>query len=359
METFKNNTRKLYDECLSYVAHNFIGIKKKQLIKKISNFTDDVSFVQWVVRNANMRGKGHTALAMISVIQECLALEQTKRFYVSKCEEVNKEQSIDVLFENQDRISIETPENEDGVSLILTALKSSPAVEIDGVEYPYTISIHLYASPVLSKMVPLYGNYKNIMQYTEFAIVYMTSDMENRVITIPNSNEFVRKGSKLLTMPVKAGDIEMTVDALPPKVLTTRTEWQGALLTKIIVDTAMDTIKYLAYCHENKRSRSCKKADVQTHKVHTIQTDVSIDRLVPLHYSQTVYSPTSPATHKGGHHASPIEHDRKGYYRKSRGVGSYDLIGEEFVYVGERKGSYSYVRATHVNGNKKHAVYKV
>lgn len=359
METFKNNTRRLYDECISYVAHNFIGIKKKQLIKKISNFTDDISCMRWIVRSANMRGKMSTALAMINVIHDYLALEQTKRFYVSRCEEVSERQSIDVLFKNQNRISIETPEDKDGIGFILTALKSEPAVIIDGVEYAYAISIYLYNSRVLSSMAPLYTNYKNIMQYTEFATVHMSAGMDAGVIAIPTSNEFVRKGSKLLTVPCKVGDSETTVDILSATVLNTRAEWQGAMLTKIIVDNAMSTIKYLAYCHENERTTLHKRTDVQTHKVHTIQTDADTDRLVPLHCTQTSYNPTEPVIYKGGHHASPVEHDRKGYYRKSRGVGSYDLIGTEFVYVGEKKGSYSYVRATHVNGNKKRAVYKV
>lgn len=76
------------------------------------------------------------------------------------------------------------------------------------------------------------------------------------------------------------------------------------------------------------------------------------DKLVPLHRYLKEYAPSIRRAYKGGHHASPVPHDRRGYYRRSRGKGDYDLINGEFVFVGNMEGTYSWVSATHV-GNKK------
>lgn len=76
------------------------------------------------------------------------------------------------------------------------------------------------------------------------------------------------------------------------------------------------------------------------------------DKLVPLRTYLREYVPSKKKAPKGGHHASPVPHDRRGFYRRSRGKGDYDLINGEFVYVGDKKGMYSWVPATHV-GEKK------
>lgn len=110
-----------------------------------------------------------------------------------------------------------------------------------------------------------------------------------------------------------------------------------------------------------EKSGEVKERAISVAKEAKIEVEVE-DKLVPLHRYIKEYSPSIKRVHKGGHHASPTPHDRRGFYRKSRGRGDYDLINGEFVYVGNKEGSYSWVPATHVGkktNSKPTLIYKV
>lgn len=96
-----------------------------------------------------------------------------------------------------------------------------------------------------------------------------------------------------------------------------------------------------------------EKSDRAISVAHEGKVEVEVeDKLVPLNRYIREYVPTVRRKSKGGHHASPIPHDRRGYYRRSRGSGDWDYVNGEFVFVGDKKGKYSYVTATHVGGEK-------
>lgn len=79
--------------------------------------------------------------------------------------------------------------------------------------------------------------------------------------------------------------------------------------------------------------------------------DTDSESLIPL--SRYVYTSEDGKRpdYKGGHHASPVSHPRRGYYRKSN-VGDHVLIGEEYVKVEKGLGNYTFVGPTVVNGYK-------
>lgn len=74
--------------------------------------------------------------------------------------------------------------------------------------------------------------------------------------------------------------------------------------------------------------------------------------LLPLHKYVYEYKESQPYVYKGGHHASPIAHERRAHFRKARKHGDYIRVGDEFKFVGEGKGNYCYVRGTVVNVKK-------
>lgn len=126
-------------------------------------------------------------------------------------------------------------------------------------------------------------------------------------------------------------------------------------------DDLINLFCHVMFCYkfrdELKRTKSKVTRVYNSHKVHTVVGEhVSTDRYVPLLEStSTKYEP------KGGHHASPIEHDRVGHFRRSRGRGDYIKVGDEFVYVGNMHGNYSKVKPAHIGGVKTETVkvYKV
>lgn len=84
------------------------------------------------------------------------------------------------------------------------------------------------------------------------------------------------------------------------------------------------------------------------HKIHVARPETS-DVYVPIDVWVREYEPSKEYEYKGGHHKSPIAHDRASFFRRSRGKGDWEYIDGEFVNVGKGNGKYSYVRATRVN----------
>lgn len=116
-------------------------------------------------------------------------------------------------------------------------------------------------------------------------------------------------------------------------------------------------LNYVVYGYLNRQKKKCsgslKKVLHNIHKVCDDGKDVVIESL------QYTPSANKDYEYKGGYHASPISHERSGYFRRSRGRGDYDLVDGEFVFVGGKLGKYSYVAPCHVNGRDGTIVYKV
>ena len=149
--------------------------------------------------------------------------------------------------------------------------------------------------------------------------------------------------------------VTLAVDKKPDK--------QQKMSYKIITPT--DVVKCIIHsldCYKSRetitRKNGKKAAAYNACKVHIASKRDNVgDKIVmlPLHEYVKEYRASHPHEYKGGHHASPVAHMRRGYYRKARKHGDYVKKGDEFIYVGNREGDYCFVRATQVN-NKTYRV---
>lgn len=129
---------------------------------------------------------------------------------------------------------------------------------------------------------------------------------------------------------------------------------------EFIVDYLNNAIKDLS--GEHSESINVKPRAISVAHETKIEVEVE-DKLVSLQSYLKEYNPSTRQQYKGGHHASPVPHERKGFYRRSRGRGDYALVDNEFIFMPDKTGTYSWVSATHVGGkesNKKPTtIYKV
>lgn len=113
-------------------------------------------------------------------------------------------------------------------------------------------------------------------------------------------------------------------------------------------------ILYVAdkYVNREKAVRNNKKDEtVRSIMVAKQDPECDTERVLPLVDYVYEYRESKVSEYKGGHHASPVSHDRRGYYRKCR-HGSYIRKDGEFVEVPKGTGNFTYVRATIVNAHK-------
>ncbi len=141
--------------------------------------------------------------------------------------------------------------------------------------------------------------------------------------------------------------------------VTVATKAKGDKNTIFFVIQPTDVLKCILHALECYKAREVitrkngkKAAAYNACRVHIAsKRDNSSDKIVmlPLHEYVKEYRESHPYEYKGGHHASPVAHMRRGYYRKARKHGDYIKRGDEFIYVGNGEGDYCFVRATQVN----------
>ena len=97
-------------------------------------------------------------------------------------------------------------------------------------------------------------------------------------------------------------------------------------------------VKNLPRYHGSSKIRSIMVANVEG------DSEVSLP-LIDYVYE---YRESVKREYKGGHHKSPVSHDRRGYYRKAK-RGNYIRKDGEFIEVPKGTGNFTHVRATKVN----------
>ena len=129
--------------------------------------------------------------------------------------------------------------------------------------------------------------------------------------------------------------------------------------SKIYSISPHDVIKSLIYALSmfNRRDNVVRKNGVMQRqynncRVHAATPDIQHkDKVVmlPLHEYVADYKASHPYEYKGGHHASPTAHTRRGYYRRSKHGDYIRNADNTFTKVEKGKGNFTFVKPTVVN----------
>lgn len=115
-----------------------------------------------------------------------------------------------------------------------------------------------------------------------------------------------------------------------------------------IIYTAIKAIE--AYVNREKVAKKASKL-LATDKVRSImvatETEGDTERVIPLIDYIYEYHESVRKEYQGGHHKSPVSHDRRGYFRKSK-RGNYIRVNGEFVEVQKGTGTFTKVAPTKV-----------
>lgn len=229
-------------------------------------------------------------------------------------------------------------------------------IVLDGKRYDYQISVyvddpamHSYNKDALS------GQYGNLWEFMQTYKLHIDMSGTEHLMEVHDGNKYITNKYRTVDILSDRGEhafVPLDEDGLCEE------------LAFVDPDTVLNIVNHVLYCYKNRRSLNRKNGVAHKSyskcKVHTASKDSSsTDVYVPL--TSYVQTERKVCPYKGGHHKSPIEHDRRGFFRKSRGRGDYDLVDGEFVYIGDKQGAYSKVPPSHVGGNKKKnvTIYKV
>lgn len=341
MDNFKNVTREFYEREVSYIASNICKCKKKDLIKKLEAFSNDEDC--WAYINKYFALRGMFLTTPKEVTDYVYAFGKAKRYFVADTKSITEQTTnldfLDNLFEDDCNFAFIETEISNNMVVLLCERFSKPIV----------------CGPVLlGYKITQYIGVPSIPSITYLASTYVTYDLSGLIRTIPSHTK------RSCKVPTEIA----TIDGDKRDCITAETpDNSKAIALLYLIEKSVDVACYVGKCIKNRYSLTRKNGKVakeyERAKVHVATTESKTDTLVLLHKYAKEYSYVGKRESKGGHHKSPIAHDRTGFYRKSRGAGDYEYINGEFVFVGDKKGHYSWVRATRVTGKKANVIYKV
>lgn len=332
---------------------NKLGIKKNILLEQANknSLTDFRKFLLGHIRDAmpSDYGSSHiTAMAYLEKIEDyyCYYYSFTKsKHFCSKTvptEFLSKQLSKDVLnFENEIIIDFEHR----GFKYCLDFYCTDKQIAIKGKPVVYTCAVY---TPRTEKLVFVTCSWLYKIHFSE--------DGKILGIEIPDNKKELHK--LLNTHP-----IEFTMPVLNKVVTETFPAVSNINLKNFgLVDRnyVVGLINYVIDCYNHRKvlNRSnCKVGKhYKEHEVHT-STGEGMSYIALTQYVKN-YEPRAKSVYKGGHHQSPIEHERRGHFRRTKKhTGDYDLVNGEFVRVKEGTGEFCIVKPSHVNGRTGVAVY--
>lgn len=376
MSKFENKSRKCYEDMVAFTAANVLNVKKKEflnVVKKASSAEELYNYVSKKVDINGLWGDNVKTLQLYNVLKKRVSRETYKHllgeategsslrvvpkelvnylYYFNNVKrywlpELDKDTDVVVdlstlenLFEEGNAVVIEVTIL--GKPEVLLCEKLCDSICIDNVQFTYKVT--WYDS----------GKSRSGIETSVVAACAYVSTDEGIVVTVSDT-----VGSK-----TNLQGTSMLLDGCSRYCLRHNATDNKTKLISGFVNEAVHLASYVGYCIKYKdtltRKNGAASKKYEVAKVHVAKPEVCDDRVIPLHVYVKEYSYIGKQEHKGGHHKGPIEHDRRGYYRKSRGVGDYDYVNGEFVYVGKRQGKYSFVKACHISGGKGNVVYKV
>lgn len=345
--------REYHDHFLDYLC-SATKCKKKEMLKKREKLDLD-EFKKFLYRKVISRNRDSLARAIETLdneIDEVYCFNSSLHFCVASFPESVEFNAFSEGEWNKD-IFIDFMLN--GVEYYLHAWKCKFPMVVQGIESKYQIMLFANIPEMQTyNKKKLQNQYDRLWEFSKVYKIHVTEHATDFTTEISGPNFWM-----LDKATDKKLDTRVNVNFLD--------SGKNSIFSELRLPEPTDLIKlvnHVMYCYLNReqltRKNSKARKKYEACKVHTIQdTEKEQDVYVPL----TVYhaSERKSGEYKGGHHSSPVEHDRRAYYRRSRGRGNYDLVDGKMVFIGDMQGKYSLVKKTHVNGKKNKAlkIYKV
>lgn len=356
MSTLPKYARRYYDSMISYLS-SFYKVSRKDLLHKIEScsISDLQKYLLFRYRGNNSDisskfiSKAYASFDTISNLNNGMHFcvnefpkETTYNAFSSNDIDSSRDLYIDFSYRGRD--------------YFLHAWKRKHELEVKNVgSYKYNVMLYAdYPEMQNYNKEELCGQYGNIWKYLEVCKLHITADGKSDLTEISHGNKYIYDNYD--TEELFTTNYEMFFSPVNAEKMCNDLELPTSAEIRNLINHVM-------YCYKNRSSLTRKngraRKSYENCKIHVVVNEREVD---DKYISLAVYNSNTRERKepKGGHHASPVEHDRRGFYRKSRGRGDYDLIDGQYVYVGDMKGRYSKVAPTHVGGIKKkiHKIYK-
>lgn len=336
---FNNLGRELYERTLDMAGKSILLKKKKDAVRLLKESPDD--FLDKLSATAYRCGRPHKFEALKQALHWVGDYNTVTHYFVDIGKTTLKEYNDSVqgfssqqFFDLGDEYTVEINFEFGTVLLNFTSFSEDTSLSING--HKILGSFDLFAS--IDREVT---NGFTAPITTPITTAYLGED--NRLLLAYVPGGLLSLGTKHKTVDAVYNDHPCKIELIRGKADDIHVALLSAALMSVIHVLA---VKNTVQIRNNKKSQHPTKTTNTPHVKHDHVHIIYDDKVVPL--QRYISEHPSEYVYKGGHHASPVPHVRRGFYRKSRGRGDYDLVNGEYIYVGDKQGKYSYVSATHV-----------
>jgi hypothetical protein len=334
---------------MEIIPNSVFGLKKKEYLHLLSSVEDKKKFINdKLYKKASFRGTYTDFMLTQDAIDMTAHYDSILHFFCNIWDNDWTEFDAinDVKFGDVPELTIEIPDDE---RIWFAHVKPFG----ESVPYAYRDAYGQFNNGLC---ISVYLNIVDSIKWNHLFLKYKEITPFFKIILTPNSY-YICLGD---AYDFNKGVIQMAdkQHVSLPRMIDLKSDNPGNVFLNFVATNIVYAVMYCIHSYNHRATIARPKSDAnriyKKHEVHVVQASREgtraevTDKLVDL----TTYHSAERHAYKGGHHASPIEHDRKGFYRKSRGRGDYDYVNGNFIWVGNKQGKYSYVRSTHVNGVK-------
>lgn len=345
MTTLPKYSRQYHDDFINYLT-SACRLRKKDVLNKIKNkSTTDV--MRYLLYSVNA-SKNLAVARFLSISETELGalacFDSGMHFCVSNLpEKVDYNAYADGL--PAEDLYIDFRYN--GIDCFIHTWKRNWGIAFGGTPYVYQLSLYMNNPDMHHYNKEAIGNdYGRFYDFIQVYKLHLTADGKSWFFEIADANRMLKDSVDIYEEVASTGETAFTSSDV-----MTLCDSMKIPAPDELVNIVNHVVRCFKYRQSITRKNSKAGRSYNSCKVHVARTEKSTeDTYVPL--VTYAYEERQKSEYKGGHHASPKEHDRRGYFRKSRGRGDYDLVNGEIIYVGDMKGKYSKVTPTHVAGKK-------
>lgn len=347
---FNNLGRELYERTLDTAGKNILLKKKKNAVKLLKDNPE--GFLTELSAIAYRCGRPHKFEALKQALHWVEDYSKTTHYFV----EINDNTTLGE------------------VSNLLTDFNSEKILEL-GKEY--TVEVNFDYGTLLLNFTQFEDGYLNINGHNIVGALDVFASIDRSItesftapLTTPITTVYLGENNRLLLAYVPGGLLSYGTKHKTAKAVLEGETYNMELISGKPDDAYVSllsagligifqilSVKNTVKIRNSKRNKASENSSAPVKADQACAHVIYEDKVVPLQRYITEHA--SEYVYKGGHHASPVPHERRGFYRRSNGRGDYNFVNGDYIYVGGKQGKYSWVPSTHVGGkNDTVIIYK-
>lgn len=344
-----NYSRKLKEDYVNTLAR-LLKMKKKALDKEIHTRYANCTLNDWIIKKVFFKDKlSDGILGTKPFYHYCASDQDWLHFYCQGKPSIPKNiDDLELLGDNGAVVDFDYK----GEEYFALVTRSEGIYYDEGKESTHAVCLYTKREDILQYNKERYAS--GIRMFAPFASCFMiivnTAD-NTHTVTCPANSVYIQDHFPLQPVEVTSdeSDDSFSYDVIPYVEGVNYYDMYDLPNPVYILSCVCHALRCYDKRHSIHRKNSKVGESYRTCPVHVAHPDADNYTYVPMVKYAKEYEPSIRGEYKGGHHKSPVPHERTDHYRICKIAGDYIRNADgTYTYVGERKGTHCHVSGSNV-----------